>query len=118
MRKSLGGGMRQVGILAAAGLYALDHHIDRLAEDHARAKALARAFDDVDGLTCEPPETNIVMVRVERTDVTPAEVCDRLAEHGIWILPADERRIRAVTHLHIDDDSIERAASAIRSVLS
>ncbi|NIS03080.1 MAG: aminotransferase class I/II-fold pyridoxal phosphate-dependent enzyme, partial [Gemmatimonadetes bacterium] len=73
-RKRLGGGMRQVGILAAAGLYALEHNLDRLADDHARARRLAEHVDGLDGFQVVPPDTNIIMIDVERDDVSPAEI--------------------------------------------
>ena len=118
VRKSLGGGMRQVGILAAAGLYALDHNLDRLSADHARAAALAEACNGIDGLRADPPETNIVMIHVERPGVMPEVIAAGLETRGVWILPAGHDRLRAVTHLDVDDAGIDRAAGALREVLA
>lgn len=81
VRKALGGGMRQAGILAAAGLYALEHHVDRLAEDHLHARLLAEGLAQVPGLSVVPPETNIVLVRIERGP-DAAELCARLRGRG------------------------------------
>ncbi len=129
VRKRLGGGMRQVGILAAAGLHALDHHLDRLEEDHRRARRLAAACREVPGLEADEPETNIAMIRVgaragpgaeapeegegEGPPLDPAALSRALAERGVWILPAGPDRLRAVTHLDVDDAGIERAAAAL-----
>ena len=117
VRKSLGGGMRQVGVLAAAGLYALDHNLARLADDHQRAAALAEACNATDGLRADRPDTNIVMIHVERPGVKAQAVADGLAARGVWILLAGSNRLRAVTHLDVDDAGIERAADALREVL-
>jgi len=115
VRKRLGGGMRQVGILAAAGLWALDHHLDRLSEDHERARRLAAAVDALPGLRAPAPDTNIVMIDVvaEGTDAT--EVSRRLAERQVLVLPAGPSRLRAVTHLDVDDSGIDRAIEAFRA---
>ncbi|MFQ5689961.1 MAG: threonine aldolase family protein [Gemmatimonadota bacterium] len=117
VRKRLGGGMRQVGILAAAGIYALEHHLAGLAEDHRRARRLAEACDQIEGLRAETPETNILMIHIEREDLAPESLSERLAERNIWILPAGSRRLRAVTHLGVDDRGIERAAAALREIV-
>jgi threonine aldolase len=115
-RKRLGGGMRQVGILAAAGLYALDHNLARLPEDHDRARSLAVAANAVEGLRADEPDTNIVMIHVERPGLEPEVMSRQLAELDVLILPAGPRRLRAVTHLDVDDEGIERAAEALRTV--
>jgi threonine aldolase len=117
IRKRLGGGMRQVGILAAAGLWALDHHLDRLEEDHRRARRLANGCDGIDGLHVVPPDSNIVMIDVERPDIGAPDVADRMEKHGVWILSAGPDRLRAVTHLDVDDAGIDRAVEAFRQVL-
>ena len=117
VRKRLGGGMRQVGILAAAGLYALEHNLERISEDHVRAARLAAGADAIDGLAADPPETNIVMIRVEADDLGPAAIAAELEQDAILILPAGPDRLRAVTHLDVDDEGIERAIEALgRSV--
>jgi threonine aldolase len=118
VRKRLGGGMRQVGILAAAGLWALDHNLDRLREDHARARWLARECNTMDGLRADAPDTNIVMIYVEREGLAEATVADELEARGIWILPAGPGRLRAVAHLDIDDEGIERCLEALSEVVA
>ena len=112
VRKLLGGGMRQVGILAAAGLYALDHHRAGLAADHARARRLADALVDL-GLAVVPPETNIVMVDVP---IPAAEAVARLAEAGTRVAAFGPRTLRLTTHLDVDDAGIDRAIGALRRV--
>lgn len=110
-RKVLGGGMRQVGILAAAGLYALEHHVARLAEDHANAAHLAAELVDVPGLTVHPVQTNMVWV-----DVAPALAdgfLQRLAANGV--LASGTSRLRFVTHLDVSRDDLHAAATAIRA---
>lgn len=111
-RKRLGGGMRQVGILAAAGLYALEHNLPRVAEDHARARRLAEFVGGLDGFRVIPPDTNIIMIDVERDDLMPGDVVSFLEERGVWMMATGPGRLRAVTHLDIDDAGIERACAA------
>lgn len=118
VRKRLGGGMRQIGILAAAGLWALDHHLERLLEDHGRASWLARESDAVDGLRAEPPDTNIVMIHVEREGLDEETVARKLKARGVWILPAGPGRLRAVTHLDVDDEGIERCLEALSEAVA
>ncbi len=117
IRRRLGGGMRQTGILAAAGLFALDHHRTRLSEDHARAGLLAQLTEDVPGLRVIPPETNIVMFDILRPDLDSVSLVRALEEHGVRMVEVGRRRVRAVTHLDIDDDGIHAAAAALRAVL-
>jgi threonine aldolase len=100
-RKILGGVMRQAGILAAAGLYALEHNVERLAEDHANAERLAR------GIGAEPPPSNMVFIQ------SAPGLVEHLAQHGIRVLPAP--RLRLVTHLDVDTAGIDRAIAAFRS---
>jgi threonine aldolase len=115
IRKMAGGGMRQVGILAAAAIHALDHHIDRLAEDHARAKRLAAAFEGVPGVSVQPVQSNILFVDFD--DETKAKgLVAHCAAHGIlstWVY-----RMRFVTHLDIDDAAIDRAAQVVGDYLA
>jgi threonine aldolase len=118
IRRRLGGAMRQAGILAAAGLYALDHNRERLHEDHARARTLARLAAHVPGLRVIEPETNIVMMDVTRPGVTAADVVERVAEEGVLLTEFTASRVRAVTHLDADDESIRRAASALAAALA
>ncbi len=116
LRKRLGGGMRQVGILAAAALYALERNLPRLSEDHARARRLGEFVDGLDGFRVVPPESNILMVDLDREDVTPAEVVSFLEERGVLILATGPRRLRAVTHLDVGDAGIERACEAFEEL--
>jgi threonine aldolase len=116
IRKRLGGGMRQSGILAAAALYALDAHLARLADDHANACALAALVDGVGDARVVAPDTNIVMVDLAE-GVTSSAVVAAVAEEGVRITPWSASRIRAVTHLDVDAEAVERAGRVIRAVL-
>lgn len=112
IRKMAGGGMRQAGVLAAAGTYALDHHVDRLAQDHALARRLAEGVADIPGLQVEPPQTNILFIDL----VGPAkerstELLSYLKARGI--LATGLYRLRFVTHLDVDAAGIDRAIAAI-----
>ena len=114
-----GGAMRQAGILAAAGLYALDHHVDRLAEDHANARLFADRLSEVPGIVLDPPEveTNLVFFNMEQTGPSAKEVSDRLLEKGIRIGIEGEFRMRLVTHLDVDRKDIEEAAKVLTNVI-
>jgi len=118
LRRRHGGGMRQAGILAAAGIYALDHHRERLALDHERARRLAERIAEMPGIQVVSPDTNIVMVDILREDLDADQVARRLAANGVLTTPFAERRLRAVTHLDIDDDAIDRAADAFEAALA
>ncbi len=118
IRKRLGGGMRQVGILAAAGLYALDHNLERLAEDHARAARLFAACSEIDGLRPVPPDTNTLRIDVVRKDLPAEEVSRRLADRGVWILALGPDWLRAVVHLDVDDNGIDRAIEALHEAVA
>lgn len=111
VRKALGGGMRQAGILAAAGLYALEHHIERLSEDHENARILAEGLSEIPCLSVTPPETNIVLVEILRGP-TAAELAERLRKRGVWVAPAgagtEARKLRLVTHLDVTRQDILR----------
>ena len=113
IRKMAGGGMRQAGMLAAAASYALDHHIDRLADDHALASRLAAALSGIEGLTVEAPQTNILFV-----DLTgaardkSAALIQHLADKGVQVTGL--YRLRFVTHLNVDAAGVDYAASVIR----
>lgn len=116
-RKMFGGAMRQAGVLAAAALFALDHHRDRLAEDHQHARMLADAVRDTPGLHMAfPAETNIVIFDVEPRIGSAADVCERLKSSGVWCLPFGPQRVRMVTHLDVSRGMIERACRAIRAL--
>lgn len=118
-RKMLGGGMRQAGILAAAALYALDHHVERLAEDHANAQILARALAEIPYLRLAPPEvdTNLIWFGVDSRFATAKQIADLLAERGVLIMPSGPTTLRACTHLDISKDQAQRAAEVIRTTL-
>ncbi len=119
-RKMLGGGMRQVGIIAAAGVYALKHNIERLAEDHRRARKLAEALSDMPGIRLEPEEieTNIVVIDVADSGLTVDDVVLLLERNGVLVVPFGRTTVRAVTHLDVDDEDIERAVAVFREVFS
>ena len=112
LRKRFGGGMRQVGILAAACLHALDHHVERLAEDHRRAQALAAGFARAGGVRVVEPETNIVIVELTDPALEPAAVLGALETRGVRMVPFGGRRLRAIAHLDVDDAGVARAAAA------
>ena len=114
-RKMFGGGMRQAGILAAAAIYALDHHVDRLAEDHASAKLLAEAIAQMPGLVTDPAgvETNMVYFDVDPAAGTAASFCDELRAAGVALLPVAPQRVRAVTHLDAPIEKVELAIEAM-----
>jgi threonine aldolase len=118
VRRRLGGAMRQAGILAAAGLYALDHHRTRLREDHQRARTLARLAAHVPGLRVVEPDTNIVMMDIARPGLSADDVVASVAEHGVLITTFTPTRVRAVTHLDVDDDGVRRAAEALAAVFA
>ena len=112
-RKMLGGGMRQAGILAAAGLVALDTMIDRLAEDHQNARRLAQGLANIDGLTVDPDsiQTNIVFFEVDEDLGTAADLIAALKNHGVLVSYPGKQSIRMVTHRHISPEDIEEALS-------
>jgi len=111
-----GGAMRQAGILAAAGLHALDHHVARLAEDHENARVLAAGLAEIDGVELDPAgvETNIVVFDVRDA----AAFCARLEDAGVKMGALGPRRVRAVTHLDVDRAGVGQAVTAARSVLA
>jgi threonine aldolase len=115
-RKQWGGGMRQVGILAAACLHALDHHIERLADDHRRARRLAAGLREAAGVHVEEPETNIVMVDLQHEGLERDALLAALEERGVRMGPSGPRRIRAITHLDVDDAGIERAIEVFQAL--
>jgi threonine aldolase len=117
-RKVVGGGMRQAGILAAAGLVALEQMTDRLAEDHARAKRLARGLSEIPGIAITPPQTNIFYfwLTPEATR-TPEEIVESLAQHGIQLLSRLGGRFRAVVHYWIDDTDIDKTIETMRAIM-
>ncbi|OEZ27118.1 low-specificity L-threonine aldolase [Variovorax boronicumulans] len=113
IRKMAGGGMRQAGLLAAAASHALDHHIDRLADDHALAQRLAQGLEGIEGLKVEAPDTNIVFVDLTgAAQARSAELLASLNQQGI--LATGLYRLRFVTHLDVDAAGVDRAVAAIR----
>jgi threonine aldolase len=114
IRKMLGGALRQVGVLAAAAQHALDHHVERLAEDHANARRLAEGLAGCPGVAVEPPQTNIVWLTLER-EPSP-DLTARLAADGL--LCAGGRTLRLVTHLDVTAADVERAIPILRRHLS
>jgi threonine aldolase len=117
IRKRLGGGMRQSGILAAAGLYALEHHLPEIARDHEHARLLADRLGGLPAVSVPAPETNIVMIDLTREGDDAERVAPRLAAAGLLLSPYGPRRLRAVTHRDVGAADIGRAAGILRSVL-
>lgn len=118
IRKLFGGHMRQVGILAAGAIHALDHHVSRLADDHRHAKLLAQAIQDTPGLRLDPPhvETNLVWFEVDPALASAAAVANRLREKGILVHPAGPTILRACTHLDVSTEQTLFVAESIRAV--
>ena len=117
-RKLFGGAMRQAGFLAAACLYALDHHVERLADDHANARLLADAVGATPGLTLDPPEvqTNVVWFRVDASLGTPKSLAAKFKERGILVAALGHDMVRLVTHLDVSRHDCEEVARAIRAI--
>ncbi|NNF99539.1 MAG: low-specificity L-threonine aldolase [Desulfobacteraceae bacterium] len=120
IRKVLGGGMRQSGILAAAGIVALETMVDRLADDHANARALALGLSQIRGLAVDPDKikTNIVYFDVVTDEVTALELTQLLDKSGVRMLASGPGQIRAVTNYHVGSGDIEQATSVIREAMA
>jgi threonine aldolase len=118
-RKMLGGGMRQAGVLAAAGLYALEHNIDRLAEDHAKAKRLALGLAQINGIQLDPDsvQTNIVLFDVNGTGLGGEALVQRLAAEGVLLIEFGPATVRAVTHMGLSEADIDQAVEIIARFL-
>jgi threonine aldolase len=118
-RKLLGGGMRQAGLVAAGAIYALDHHIERLADDHRNARVLGEAVADTPGLRLDPPDvqTNLVWFFVDPELGTARDVTAALKQHGVLVHPAAPQKVRACTHLDVSAAQAERAAETIRQAV-
>ena len=118
-RKIYGGGMRQAGIIAAAGIYALEHNLARLADDHTRARVLANGLAALPGLEVDlrKVQTNMVFAGTRESGMPAAELIDRLAEQGVLALDEAHWSIRFVTHLDLDDADIEQAIGAVEQAL-
>jgi threonine aldolase len=119
-RKRYGGGMRQIGLLAAAGHYALDHNIDRMADDHARAKKMAIALAAHDSSLIDPAtvDTNIVGLELSQAGITAADFAARCKEKGLWVSALGKSYARLVTHLDFDDAQCDEATAIMLDVLS
>jgi threonine aldolase len=118
LRKVFGGGMRQAGVIAAGALHALENHVERLAEDHANARILARAVEETEGLALESGavETNLVWIAVDPALGTAAEVAERLRTAGVLVSALGPQVFRACTHLDVSREQVEAAADAIRTL--
>lgn len=118
-RKVVGGGMRQAGVLAAAGIVALNEMIDRLADDHVNARKLAEGLSDMEGLDIDPNgiKTNIVYFEITRKDLPAIELEKRLNAEGVKISAFGPRRLRAVTHYHISSEDIDMALGSFFKIL-
>jgi threonine aldolase len=117
-RKLFGGGMRQSGIIAAGALFALEHNINRLADDHAHAKTIGETLSQASGLELDlnRVETNIIVFRVDPDLGTAAQFCELAYQAGVWMFPFSNEHVRAVTHLHISDEDAARAGEIICEV--
>jgi threonine aldolase len=115
-KHQFGGAMRQSGIIAAGAVYALEHHVDRLAEDHANAKHLADGIGSVEGLEVEPAITNMVFINIASLGITAQDFNLRLMERGLRLSIFNATRLRAVTHLDVSAPQIEEAIEIIRDV--
>ena len=118
-RKMVGGGWRQAGFLAAAGIYALDHHIDRLQEDHRKALKLAQGLAKIKNVVINPAEveTNILFFDVSRVERTAQEVAAAAKAKGVLLHPTAKTRIRCVTHLDVSFEDIDRALGVVEAVM-
>jgi threonine aldolase len=114
-RKMFGGGMRQAGVLAACGIYALENHVQRLEEDHRRAKYLAEAVNSIDGFNVNLASVETNMVYIEG-DIGAKKILEKLAEQGVDVLEVGPTAVRAVVHLHITDEDVERTIQAFQNI--
>ncbi|MCG8605999.1 aminotransferase class I/II-fold pyridoxal phosphate-dependent enzyme [bacterium] len=118
LRKICGGGMRQVGIIAAGALYALEHNIDRLHEDHEKAASLAEELAVIPGIGIDlaSVQTNIVVIDIEETGRTAAEIVEKLKEGGVLVVPFGPSLLRVVTHLNVSGDDIKQSIAVFKSI--
>ena len=117
-KQRLGGAMRQGGVCAAACLYALDHNVERLAEDHANARALARGMAQIPGIEVEHPETNLVFFDTKGTGMTAVAFAGKLRREGVLVSTSDTYRARACLHLDVTAAQVEEALSVMRLVVN
>ena len=118
LRKRLGGGMRQVGLLAAAGQYALDHHVERLADDHARARRLAEALARYGVVEPDRIRTNLVPLDLTKTGLDAPTLAARAAERGVLLAAMFPQVARLVVHLDIDDEQLDEAITVLSDILA
>ncbi|MFP6728734.1 MAG: GntG family PLP-dependent aldolase [Alphaproteobacteria bacterium] len=118
-KQRMGGAMRQAGIIAAAGVYALEHNVERLADDNANARRFADMIASLSGVAVDPEtvETNIVFFDVAGIGMSAGEVGEKLATHGVRIGAMGETMLRAVTHLDVSREQVEEAAEAVKKVV-
>jgi len=118
-RKVVGGGWRQAGVIAAAGIVALEQMVDRLADDHANARRLAEGLAVLPGIVLDPArvQTDIVIFELYRPDMTPEELAARMGERGVRIMAIGGKRLRAVTNYHVTPEDIDAALRAFKAVL-
>ena len=119
-RKMLGGGMRQAGVIAAAGIYALENHIDRLSQDHRRARNMAKGIAEIPGLhvDLEHIETNIVVAQITSPDFTGQQLVEAARSRGLEFLALEEKSVRLVFHLHITDEAVENALELLSEAVT
>jgi threonine aldolase len=115
-KQRLGGSMRQAGVCAAACIYALDHHVERLADDHANARALARGLSQIEGVEVQQPETNLVFFMPEKAGVTGDDMVKALRARGVLLATMDGR-IRACTHLDVTAQMIDETVGLVREIV-
>lgn len=120
IRKLFGGALRQAGMVAAAALYALENHVDRLSEDHENARRLATLLSDIDGILLNPDdiETNLIYFEIAEGLGSAVQLDNALADFGVRMCPLGGRRMRAVTHLDITADNIQVVATAVRKAMA
>lgn len=119
MRKLFGGGLRQVGIVAAAGLYALDNNLQKLKDDHANARLLAEGLNDFGGVSVDLTrvETNIVVADISGLGITPVEFAEKIKNLAVWCVPFGKTTVRFVTHLDVSESDCKQALERIRKTL-
>lgn len=117
-KQALGGALRQSGIITAAMDYALDHHVERLVEDHRRAQLLGKQLATHEGIRVAPVETNLVFFDVDRPDMTAADFCNALLKDGVRMATARDGRVRACFHLDIDDDALAHTLECVQRILA
>jgi threonine aldolase len=116
----VGGGTRQAGVLAAAGIYALDHHLQRLEEDHRKARRLAQGLTNIQNIIINPKEfeTNILYFNTAPSGRGAPEIAAALKERGVLVHPTDKDLIRSVTHMDVSFDQIDQALNTIEAVMA